>query len=77
MSEREDSVGEEKMRRRNERKGGKINGFEPITTMEIMSSPLSISFFKHVGCFDFCERVQQVQNHPELTRLFIINIHDK
>ena len=42
-----------------------------------MASPLTISCFKHVGCYEFCEKVQQVQNHPKLTRLFIINLHDK
>ena len=79
MSEEEDSgiVGEAQMPRRNDHKGGKINGFESITTRELMSYPLIVSFFKHVGFFEFSERVQQVQNHPELTRLFIINQHDK
>ena len=79
MSEEEDSgiVGKVQMPWRNDHKGGKINRFEPITTRELMASPLTISFFNHVGCFEFCERVQQVQNHPELTRLFIINLHKK
>ena len=72
MSEEEDSgmVGEAQMPRRHDHKGGKINRFEPIITRELMTSPITFSCFKHMGCFDFCERVQQVQNHPELTRLF-------
>ena len=42
-----------------------------------MASPLTVSCFKHVGCFEFCERVQQIQYHSELTRLFIKNLHDR
>ena len=42
-----------------------------------MASPFTVSCFKHVGCFNFCEGVKQVKNHPELTRLFIINLHEK
>ena len=79
MSEREDndSGGEPQMPRRQGHKGGKINRFEPLNTIELMTYPLTVSFFQHVGCFDFCERVHQVQNHPKLTSLFIINLHEK
>ena len=70
------SGGEAQIPRRHDHKGGNINRFEPLSTRELMSSPLTVSCFKHVGCFDFCEKVQQVQNHPKLTRLFIINFHD-
>ena len=60
MSEEEDSgiVGEAQRLRRNDHKGGKINIFEPITTRELMASPFNVSYFKHVGYFEFCERVQ-------------------
>ena len=78
MSEEEDrGVDEAKIQRRNEHKGGKINRFELVTTRELMASPLTVSCFKHVGCFEFCERVQQIQYHSELTMLFITNLHDK
>ena len=36
-----------------------------------------ITCFQNVGCFQFCERVQQVKTHLELTRLFILNPHNK
>ena len=42
-----------------------------------MASPLTVPCFKHVGCFNFCEILQQIQYHPMLTRLFITNIHDR
>ena len=59
MSEEEDR-GEEKIPKRNDYKGGKINRYEPITTKELMASPLTVSCFKHVGCFEFCEKVQKI-----------------
>ena len=77
MSEGEDSGVEAQMPRRHDHKGGTINRFETLNTKELMASPLTISCFKHVGCFDFCEKVQQVQNHPELTIIFTINFHEK
>ena len=58
MSEEEDrGVSEEKTPKRSDHKGGKINRYEPITTKELMDSPLTVSCFKHVGCFEFCEKV--------------------
>lgn len=77
MLEGEDNGVETQMPMRHDHKGGKINRFEPINTRELIASPLIVSFFKHVGCFEFCERVKKVQNHSELTRLFIINLHKK
>ena len=78
MSEEEDrGVGEAQIPRRSDHKEGKINILEPITTRELMASPLTVSCFKHVGCFEFCGRVQQIQYHSELTRLFITSLHDR
>ena len=68
MSEGEDigSGGETQIPRRHDQKGGKINRFEPLNTKELMGSPLIVSCLKHVGFLEFCEKVQQVQNHPML-----------
>ena len=33
--------------------------------------------FPKCRVFSVSERVQQVKNHPELTRLFILNLHKK
>ena len=62
--------------RRQHRKGGRVNRFEPLNTKELMASPMTFAYFQEVDCFDFCERVQQVQSHLELTRHFILNLHD-
>ena len=78
MSKEKDiGVSEEKTPKKIDHKGGKINRYELITPKELMASPLTVSCFKHVGCFEFCEKVQQIQYHPVLTRLFITNIHDR
>ena len=41
-----------------------------------LSSPMIVTCFKHVGCYDFCEQIQRVQHHSMLTRLFISKIHN-
>ena len=71
------SEGEGQVPRRHPHKGGKNNRFEPLNTMELNASPLTVSYFQNVGCYEFCKKVQQVQNHPELTRLSILNLHEK
>ena len=58
MSEDSGSGGEGKMPRKQGHNGGKINIFEPPNTRELLASPLTVQCFKHVGCFDFCERLQ-------------------
>lgn len=50
--------------------------FEPLNTKELIATPTTIAYFQEVHCFDFCEKVQRVQSHPELTTLFILNLHD-
>lgn len=62
---------------RPKQKGGIINRFEPLDTFQITSSPIILSCFQDVGCYHFCERVKQVQNHSDLTRLFILSLQDK
>ena len=76
MSKEDRDNSGEQSPKKSDHKGGKTNRYEPITTKELMASPLTVCCFKHVGCFEFCERVQQIQYHPLLTRLFITNIHD-
>ena len=53
-------------------KGGRVNRFEPLDTIQITSSPMILTYFQHVGCYQFCEKVKQVQSHSDLTRLFIL-----
>ena len=67
---------EEEREERRPHKGGRILILEPTNTRELMASPMIVTCFKHVGCFEFCEKIQRVQHHPMLSRLFISNLHD-
>jgi hypothetical protein len=69
------SEGEETEVRR-PHKGRRVLRLEPTNTRELLASPLTVTCFKHVGCYDFCEKIQRVQHHPMLTRLFISRLHD-
>jgi len=57
-------------------KGGRILRFEPTDLRELLTSPMVVTSFKYLGCYDFCEQVQAVQHHPMLTRLFISKLQD-
>jgi len=67
---------EERHERRKYKKGGRIIRHEPTNTRELMASPITVTSFKNVGCFEFCEKVERIQHHPVLTILFITNLHD-
>ena len=68
---------EGQVHKRQKHRGGKVNRFEPQDNMDLNASPMIVTCFQNVGHFNFCERVEQVQSHPELTRLFILNLHEK
>ena len=68
------SEGEETEERR-PHKGGRVCRLEPTNTRELLASPMIVTCFKYVGCYDFCEQVQRVQHHTKLTRIFISNLH--
>jgi len=38
-------------------KGGKIHRFEPIDLRELLASPMTMTSFKYLGCYYFCEQV--------------------
>ena len=67
--------GQEIMRPNHKR--GKVNRVEPQSTVAITSSPMILSCFQNMECFQFCEKVKLLQHHLELTRLFFLNLHNK
>ena len=71
MEEEKNTIEQEK---KTYNKGGRILRLEPSYIRELMSSPLSVKYFQHVYCFEFCEMVQRVQSHPNLARIFITNL---
>ena len=58
-------------------KGGYHNRFEPITVKELNDSPSVLFNFHEVGCLDFCQKVQEVTNHPPLTQFFSLRLQGK
>ena len=54
-------------------KGGEILRYEPTHMQEIDASEFIKRSFKQVGCLGFCEKVQEVGYHYELTSLFATN----
>ena len=57
-------------------KGGKHIWEEPTTLTELLACPLAVTCFKHQSCYQFCEMVERVKYHHELTRLFVLHIHN-
>ena len=61
--------------RRRSKKGGKPNRFEPTNTKELIASPFVLSYFQELGCFEFCNKVQEIKIHPKLTELLRLRLH--
>ena len=60
--------------KRIQHKGGKIPRYEPSKCNEIISSPFITKCFEDVNCLGFCQRVEEVGYHEELTDLFAANL---
>ena len=71
-----ESIGDEPQHQRKPHKGGIVIREEPSNIRELQASHMIVSCFRHLGCYEFCEKVQRVQRHPKLTRLFVANIND-
>ena len=37
---------------------------------------MAVNGFRYMSCFQFCERLAQIQHHRELARLFVLHLHD-
>ena len=42
----------------------------------LQACPLAMSFFRYQSCFEYCERISQIQHHRELVRLFVLHLHN-
>jgi len=74
METQSDSPMEEHAPRRPHR-GGRHIREEPITLIELQACPLAIFCFQHQSCYEFCEKVANVQFHHELAHLFVLHLH--
>ena len=57
-------------------KGGHHRREEPTSLAELQACPLAVTCFQYMSCFQFCERLAQIQHHRELARLFVLRLHD-
>ena len=37
---------------------------------------MAVNCFRYMSCFQFCERLAQIQHHRELARLFVLHLQD-
>ena len=51
-------------------KGGKLSRIEPQQITDIMQSPYIIMLFEEIGCFAFCQKIQEVGFNVKLTSVF-------
>ena len=56
-------------------RSGKHARDEPNTLTELQACPLAMSFFQHLSCFEFCQRVANVRVHHELAHHFVLHLH--
>ena len=49
---------------------------EPTSLTYLQVCPLAVTCFHHQSCYEFCERISQIQHHRELVRLFVFHLHD-
>ena len=42
----------------------------------MIASPTIVSYFQELGCYEFCEKVEKIESHPQLTKLIALNIHN-
>ncbi len=56
-------------------RGGRHMQEEPTTLTELQACPLAVSCFQYQSCYEFCEKVANVQFHHELARLFVLHFH--
>jgi len=57
-------------------KGGHHKREEPTSLAELQACPLAVTCFQYMSCYQFCERLAQIQHHRELARRFVLHLHD-
>ena len=61
---------------RRPRKGDKHVREEPTSLTALQACPLAMTCFQQQSCFQYCERIAQIQHHQELARLFVLHFHN-
>lgn len=58
-------------------RGGHVFRHEPTSTHEVLYSPIVMKYFEDVGCLKFCQKVEELKYHDQLTTAFSTNIKDE
>jgi len=57
-------------------KGGRHVREEPTSLAHLQACPLAMNCFRYQSCFEYCERISQIQHHRELVRLFVLHLQN-
>ena len=57
-------------------KGGQHVREEPTSLAYLQACPLAVTCFRYQSCYEYCERISQIQHHRELVRLFVLHLHN-
>jgi len=78
QSEDLESTPEVEVPRRHHRggKGGQHVREEPTSLAYLQVCPLAVTCFRYQSCYEYCERISQIQHHRELVRLFVLHLHN-
>ena len=76
QSDDHESTLEVEVQRRRGGKGGHHVREEPTSLTYLQACPLAVTCFRYQSCYEFCERISQIQHHRELVLLFVLHLHD-
>ena len=78
QSDDRDSTPEIEVPRRHHKggKGGQHVREEPTSLANLQACPLAVTCFRYLSCYEYCERISQIQHHRELVRLFVLHLHN-
>lgn len=71
-----DTSADKARQHRKAHKEGMIFREEPSNLRELGAFQLAITCFIYLGCYEFCEQVERVQYHPNLTRHSVTCLRD-
>ena len=57
-------------------KGGRHVREKPTSLAHLQACPLAMNYFRYQSCFEYSERISQIQHHRELVRLFVLHLQD-
>lgn len=78
QSDDRESTPEVEVPRRHHRggKGGQHVREEPTSLAYFQACSLAVTCFRYQSCYEYCERISQIQHHRELVHLFVLHLHN-